>query len=237
MSQFQSSAFEEGQEQRSLTFRSEHGVDKRLFKLVKALWCVVGKLPILGMAPNHFHGVEIRSVRGQPLDHDPVTLSKPRLDLLCPMGLPPVPDERKSLRQMSPEPLKESKHFCVADVMGILSPIKAKPPSTRCQGDCADGREPVTPIPLAQDRRLPARGPGTPNHRLEHKAALIHKDQASTGSSGVFLYAASAPSAIFRFHPRPSPALGAPASDNSSPPLGGFSIHARGDTGLRRCGR
>lgn len=208
-----------------------------MFKILKAVWCVVRKIPILGVTPGHFHGIEIRSVRWQPLDHDPATLSKPGFDLLCPMWLSAVPDESESLRQMSPQPLKESKHFCAADVVGILSPVKTKSPSTRCDRNRANGREPIAAIPLAQNWRLPSRCPRAPNHRLEHKAALIEKDHGSTGSSGVFLYGATAPSSTFRLHPHLSRALGAPASDNSSLLLAVLSIHARGDNGLRRCGR
>jgi len=208
-----------------------------MLKLLKTLWCIVRKIPILGMAPEHLYGIEIRSVRWQPLEHDPATLSQPRLNLLCPMWLTAVPDESESVRQMSPQPLKESKHFCASDVMGILSPVKTKSPSTRCDRDRANGREPIAAIPLAQNGRLPARCPRTPDHRLEHKAALIDKDHASTGSSGVFLYAATAPSATSQSQPRLSRALGVPASDRSSLHFSGLSIHARGDNALRRCGR
>jgi hypothetical protein len=208
-----------------------------MFKILKALRGVIGKIPVLAMAPDHFHGVEIRSVRRQPLNHDPATLCKPGFHLLCPMGLSPVPDERESLGQVSPQPLKESKHFCATDVVGILSPVKTKPPSKRCQRDRANGGEPITAIPLAQNGRLPSRGPRTPNQRLEHKAAFIDKDHASTGSPGVFLYGATVPSATFRWPPRLSLVLGAPASDSSTLHLVGLSIHARGDNGLRRCGR
>jgi len=208
-----------------------------MFKILKAVWCVVGKIPVLGVTPDHFDGIEIRSVRRQPLDHDPAALSKPGFDLLCPMWLSAVPNECESLGQMSAEPLKESKDFCAADVVRIPSPVKTKSPSTGCDRNRADGREPIAAIPLAQNWRLPSRGPGAPNHRLEHKAALIEKDQGSAGSSSVFLYGATAPSATFRLHAHLFLALGAPASDNSSLLLAALSIHARGDNGLRRCAR
>ena len=208
-----------------------------MFKILKAVWCVVGKISILGVTPDHFNGIEIRSVWWQPLDHDPATLFKPGFDLLCPMWLSAVPDESESLRQMSPQPLKEPKHFWAADIVGILSPVKAKSASTRCDRNRTDGREPIAAIPLAKNWRLPSRGPGAANHRLEHKAALIEKDHGSTGSSGVFLYGATAPSPTFRLHAHPSLALDVPASDNSSLLLAALSIHARGDNGLRRCGR
>jgi hypothetical protein len=208
-----------------------------MLKLLKALWCVVRKIPVLGMAPEHFHGIEIRSVRWQPLEHDPATLPKPRLDLLCPMWLTAVPYESESVGQMSPQPLKESKHFCASDVMRILSPVKTKSPTTRCDRDRANARESIAAIPLAQNGRLPPRCPRTPDHRLEHKAALIDKDHVSTGSSGVFLYAATAPSATSQSQPRLSRALGVPASDSSSLQLAELSTHARGDNALRRSGR
>jgi hypothetical protein len=208
-----------------------------MFKILKAVWCVVRKIPPLGVTPDHFHGIEIRGVRRQPLDNDPATLSKPGFDLLCPMGLCAVPDESEPLGQMAPQPLKKSQDFCAADVVGILSPVKTKSPSTRCDRNGADGREPVAAIPLAQNWRLASRCPRTANHRLEHKAALIEKDHGSTGSSGVFLYGATGPSSTSRLHAHPSRALGARVSDNSNLLLAALSIHARGDNGLRRCVR
>ncbi len=190
-----------------------------------------------GMAPYHFHGIQIRRVRWQPFDNDPAMLPDPGFDLFCPMGLPTIPNQSESFRQMSPQPLKESKHFFAANVVRILSPVKTQPPTPRCDRNRADGREPITTVPLTQEGRLPSRRPRTPNHRLEHKAALIDKDHVSTGSFGVFLYGATAFSATFRLQPRPFLSLGAPASDNSSLHPGAPSIHVRGDTEPQRYGR
>jgi hypothetical protein len=97
------------------------------------------------------HRIEIWGVRWQPLDDNPATLSKPDLDLRCPMRLPSVPDEREAMGQMSPQTLKEAQNLPAANVVRVLSPVETASPPTFSHRDGTDGREPIMTIPLTKD--------------------------------------------------------------------------------------
>ncbi|MDH7556916.1 MAG: hypothetical protein QHG94_08300 [Candidatus Methanosuratincola sp.] len=72
----------ESKEQISPAPSSAKRSDNGLFQGVERIGSEVGQIPVLGAAPEAFHGVEIRGVRRQPFDIDPVALAQPGLDLL-----------------------------------------------------------------------------------------------------------------------------------------------------------
>ena len=194
----------------------------------------VRQVSVLGVAPDAFHGVEVRGVGWQPLDDDPLPGGQPGLDTLCPVGAVSVPDERESAGKVPPECFKEPEDLCGSDVVGIHGPVEAESASPGSHGEGADRGEPVATVPLTEDGRLAAGRPGAADHRLEHETALVKKNDSSTGSSGVFLYGATAWTAIVLWPPRLAPGLDAPASDNSTPPREGSSRRGRGGSEPRR---
>lgn len=208
-----------------------------MFQCAEVVGSEVRQIPVLGVAPDAFHGVEVRSIGWQPLDDDSLPGGQPGLDTLCPVGAVSVPDERESTGKVPTECLKESKDLGGSDVMGIQSPVEAESAPTGSHGEGADRGEPVAAVPLAEDGRLAAGRPGTTDHRLEHETALVEENDAPTGSSGVFLYGATARLAIVLWSPRPAPGLDAPVSDNSTPPRAGSSRRGQGDSEPRRSGR
>jgi hypothetical protein len=208
-----------------------------VFEVLKIVGSEVCQISMLGVTPDRLDRIEVRGVRWQPLHDDPATLSKPGLDLRCPMRLPSVPDEREAMGQMSPQSLKEAQNLSAANVVRILSPVEPVSPATWSNRDGTDRREPITTIPLAKDRRLATRRPGTPHNRLKHEAALIEKHHASSGSLGVFLYVASVLPATSGSCPRLVPGLVVPVSGNSIPPHAGSSRREQGGNELQRYAR
>lgn len=208
-----------------------------MLEVLKAVWGKVRKVPILGVTPYRLDWIEIRGIRGQPFDDNATMSSYPGLHPRCPMRLPAVPDERKAMGQMAPQPLKETQNLFTANVLSMLSPIKTVPLPTGRDRDRADRRESVAAIPLAKDRRLTSRRPCTPYNRLKHEAALIQEHDASAGSFGVFLYAATAFPAIAQWPPRPAPGRAVPVSGNSNPRHAGSSKRGQGGNELQRCAR
>jgi len=69
-----------------------------MFEILKTVRGKVHQIYVLGMAPNPFHRIELRSVRRKPLDNNPSILFKPGFHLLGPMNLSTIPDERKPVR-------------------------------------------------------------------------------------------------------------------------------------------
>lgn len=162
---------------------------------------------------------------------------QPGLNTLCPVGAVSVPDERKTVRDVPAQCFKEPKDLCGSYVVGIQSPVEAESAPTWSHGEGTDRGEPVAAVPLAEDGGLAAGRPGAADHRLEHEAALVEENNPPTGSSGVFLYGATARPAIVLWSPRPAPGLDAPVSDNSTPPRAGSSRRGRGDSEPRRSGQ
>lgn len=205
-----------------------------MLEILEVVGSEVCQVPVLGVAPDPLDWIEVRGIGWQPLDNDPPTLSKPSLNLPCPMGLPPVPDERESMRQMSPQVPKKTQNLCRANVVSVVSPVQAEPPLARSECDGTDCRKPVTTVPLPKDRCLAPRCPTSPHNRLKHETALIKKDDASAGSLGVFLYGASALVAISEWRLRLVPGLAVLVSDNSSPRHAGSSRRAMGGSERQR---
>jgi len=208
-----------------------------MLKCTETVGGEVRQVPVLGMAPDAFHRVEVRGIGRQPLDDDPLPGGQPVLDALCPVGAVSVPDERETVRDVPTQCLKEPEDFRGSDVVGVRGPVEAESAPMGSHGEGADRGEPVAAVPLAEDGRLATGRPGPADHRLEHEAALVKEDDAPTGFSGVFLYGATARPATALLHPRPAPGPGAPVSDNSSPLRAESSRRGRGGSEPRRSGR
>lgn len=63
------------------------------------------------------------------------------------------------------------------DVPGVDAEDRSEPVTRSAgrHGDRPDHAQAVPPVPAADDRRLPARGPGTPHQRLEHEAGFVEE--------------------------------------------------------------
>jgi len=117
----------------------------------------VRQIPVLGVAPDAFHRIEVWGIGRQPLDDDPLPGGQPGLDILCPVGAVSVPEERETGGDVSAQCLKEPKDFRASDVVGILGPGEAESAPTGSHGEGAGRGEPVAAVPQAEDGR-PAAG-------------------------------------------------------------------------------
>ena len=137
----------------------DHGGEEGLFKVLNAVGSIVRQVPILGCGLDRLHRVKIRRIGWQELGDNPPPSFEPVLDGLCPVWLAAVPDERESLRQMPPQPLKEMENLSAPDVVSVLSRIQAIASSVRSNRDCTDGRESIAAIPSPEGS---ASGPAVP---------------------------------------------------------------------------
>jgi len=127
---------------------------------------------------------------------------------------------------------KESADFQAGDVLFVDREVKVKSFSIGREAKAADNREPVVPLALVMDRGLAFGRPSSAQDGLEHKAALVDKDDSAAIGGGVFLYAASAPCATSGLPLCSVRGRGAVVSDKSSQGNAGFSRHGPDD---RRC--
>ena len=72
-----------------------------MLKCAEIVWGEIRQVPVLGVAPDAFHRVEVRGIGRQPLDDDPFPGCQPGLDTICPVGAVSVPDERKTIRDVA----------------------------------------------------------------------------------------------------------------------------------------
>jgi len=237
MLQLQVGRVDERGEHRPLPASTSERSDYGAFQGGEIVRCEVREVGVLRVAPHGLHRVEVGRVGGQPFEDDPRVLAQPGRDTDGPVGPMPIPDERVAMGQVPAQGLEESEDLGASDVVPIQRPVETESAAARGHCERADDGEPVTAVPLSEDRCLAARCPGPAADGLEHKTALIQEDEASAGAAGVFLYAASAPCANAEWLPRPAPGLGAPVSGNSTLPRGGFSRHERGGSAPQRCDR
>ncbi len=85
----------------------------------------------------------------------------------------------------------ERLHLVSTDVVIVNLEVQSKPATLWRDGDRRNDRQTVVPIPTIVDWRVASRSPGSTHHRLEHEAAFIDKNDATTGSSRFFLCAAN----------------------------------------------
>ena len=77
-----------------------------MLKCAEIVWGEIRQVPVLGVAPDAFHRVEVRGIGRQPLDDDPFPGAQPGLDTICPVGAVSVPDERNTIRDVAPPSLR-----------------------------------------------------------------------------------------------------------------------------------
>ena len=62
---------------------------------------------------------------------------------------------------------------------------RPEPPPLRADGDGADGRDPVVPVPALEDRRLAPGGEGAADRRGEHEPRLVEEHQVGLAAPGL----------------------------------------------------
>src|SRR2546426_569749 len=185
------------------------------------------------MAPDCFHGIEVRRVAGQPFHVQPLAA---RLAQLAPGGAVDavaVPHEDDRAAQLAVQRAQEADHVRPTNVVGANLEEQTQPLPLRAEGDRGDGRKPIVSIPRVLDRCLAARRPGAAADRLQHEAAFVQEDNDSFTARALFLSAATPRGANARSRPRLARAPVAPAFGNSSPTAAAVATRARRDRSPR----
>jgi len=196
----------------------------------------VGKVRVLGMIPHLLGRVELRRVGRQVFDSDvPLMATQVLLENSCLVDTPAVENEYQGPSYVAPQHPKEEDQVAGSDVLlGLHPPVEPEPFATWGHGENANDGETIVTLPVSQDGRLASRSPCPPHQRLEHKAALIEENEASTFPTSVFLYAAIFAAATARSRPRLALAPGARASAGSTHIRSGSSRHAPDGSEPRR---
>jgi len=141
------------------------------------------------MAPEVFHGIEFRGIRRQVFDGQPVRLTgDPVLNLCSAMGWQSVPQQDHfSSANMLLEHPEVGQDFRLLHGPRLKPQTQADSSGCRRRDEAGDGREPFPIERGNENRRLPARRPGSSYAGPFRKAAFIKENQQGSGQPGLFL--------------------------------------------------
>ncbi len=123
------------------------------------------------------------------------------------------------------------------DVVLLEREVQVQMPTLRRDRDHRHSGEAVVTLPTVQERRIPMGTPGPADHRLEHKAGFIEKNDVSTAMPSFFLYAASLVDANGQWPLRRVRAPGLRVSGNSSRCHAARARPRKGRSGRRNASR
>ena len=175
------------------------------------LGCPIGQ-GALGLGPDEFVGVEFWSIGWEGLDTQPPLLAQEVLDDEALVGGAPIPKQHHRSPQVPKQTSQEPNDLHARDVDAVEAEIESKPPATGRDSDSGDGRDPIVPVAVSEDRGLPNRRPRLADVRHEEEAAFVEKGEMGPKSSGFFLYLATSVFSTGRWLARPAVWHGVPAS-------------------------
>lgn len=149
----------------------------------------VGQGIALEVAPEHFHGVEFRSIGREEERMNPLGSFEKSCDALGPMCLGPIPHDDERLLQLAHKPPQEADDPRGRDVgLGIHGKVKSYPLPVRREGQRGDHRDLPMAAPLViEDGGLTTRRPGPADQGGQQEAALVDKDDVGLQLAGFFL--------------------------------------------------
>lgn len=149
----------------------------------------VRELRALDIAPDQFHGIQLRGIARQAFDGQPSPLARQiSAHRATPMGRQSVPDQDHRLAlEVVPEIAQEGDQRPIGIAAWLRLKQKPRPAPIPPESQRAGHRQ---PLPVAADRpqdgRGPARGPRPADDRLLRETAFVLEDEPRTLTPGVF---------------------------------------------------
>jgi len=131
------------------------------------------------IAPDVFHGIQLRSIRGKELRAPGRLFRKIRLNGSASVGRESVPQQDAWPSDVAMEMAKKELDPGGVDIgVGIKTEEQSDSIPAGANNQCGDrGQFPVGVGPLAKDGRLPLGGPGAAHQGRQQEAALVEEDQ------------------------------------------------------------
>jgi len=156
------------------------------FQFINGFRRSVGQVGVFGMVPDLLHRVEFRRIAGEPFHLQAAAGWRQQSAYRGPMHAPAIQDEDDAVCLSAAQCAQECHHLLGANVISVRLPTQAQAMPLGRYADGTDHRQPIVPIPLAQPRRVPAGRPGAAHQRLQHEAAFVHEDDATTFAARLF---------------------------------------------------
>ncbi len=148
----------------------------------------VGQGGVVYVVPQGFHGVEFRSVGGQPLDLQPGPMGSDRVrDPLAAVGWESIPQQQDLLASVAPQGIEETHDLGSADTAAMEGQEPSQATGSRSRQHKPDGRERRPVERLDHHRRAPLGGPGRPHGRSLGEARLVEEPEPGLQPLGFFL--------------------------------------------------
>ena len=197
-------------------FNLMHSLQRQRFKVFKPAWRAVRHAP-LGLGPDILSWIKFWRILRKPLHMKSLKTLRELLNRFSAMNKRSIPQQNQRASEMAKKLLQEQSRIPRLDIPCLKREVKSIMSASRRNRKSRENREPFPPVEMLNHRRLSPGCPSPANRRNEHKPALIQKRQMGPKSVSFFLWPAIASSANPRLPLRPSLALAAPASGNSSP--------------------
>jgi hypothetical protein len=162
----------------------------RCFEKRVDVWrCEVGQRIALEVAPEHFYGVKLGSIRWEVVPVDSFRAGEMTTDELGAVGGGTVPDNQEWLLDLSAQLAKKCSSPLGGDIgVGIEGKVKSYAFSVRWNSQSSDGRHLSMGSPCSpQYGRAPAQSPGASYQGSHQEATLIDKDKVRLQLTGFFL--------------------------------------------------
>lgn len=190
----------------------------------------VGKVAVFRLRPYELDGIKLGRIRRQPSGLKPRTSAALHLGSRRSMGVQPIPNQEHGSPQMVMNGPEKSHQISRVTVMVQHVVVQAEAVRPGGDGQGANHRQAIMPVPGITDRGLPHRSPNLASQRLQQEATFIEKNNASFAFNSLFLAEATRPGAIARWRFHLVRALDVRASGRSSRVDAGSYRHNRPDT-------
>lgn len=149
------------------------------------LWTAVGQ-GALQVIPDAFIRVQLGGVRGQGFHVQTGRPGEQLLDRITAMNLAIIQQHDQMAVHLPQQMAEEDGHFFTVDIVLIQVAVQRTMATFRADGDTRNGRDPVVPIPMMNNRRLSDRAPRFAHRRNQEEARFVNKDKVGCQPCGVF---------------------------------------------------
>jgi len=132
----------------------------------------VGQVAVLCVVPDMLDGIEFRRIGRQPFDVEPVGMGFGDPASGAAMHVPAVPNQDGPAMQVPSKIAQKIQHVRRSDVLLVDRKEQAQMTTTGTNGQCAQHRQPIMPVPRVGDRRLSLRCPGV-SRRLKRFFRIV----------------------------------------------------------------
>ena len=166
------------------------GFTNFLFKFANIFGNIIGQVRILAAVPDLLDRIKIRCIRRQPF-HINAAESSLQSFVAATMYHPAIHNQDKPSRKMRQQFRHKRLKIISDNIVVTNSKIQSQTLESRRNRNGRDSRQSVPAVPAIMNGSLSLPRPGSPNSRLEHKAAFIQQNDGFTPFSGFFLYEAN----------------------------------------------